>query len=289
MFCHKCGTEIAEGAAFCHKCGTKVATVETEQSTPRETITEPLPVEQNAQPKVIPAAIPSDDSAMFKAYVDNHVRATTKYQSAEELLNCKPMWFVAICFGVCALIGLLLGARLSDPTYLLIGPLVFGGFFGYVVTFITSGIIRMRYEAKYSGKIAYTVDPEEVLAFLGGHLKIVSLDFHQCGFLEIHGGLLAHLEKGMAKERREVNLCAEYKSKKNLAILRLGRDASAPDSGRMQYSASTKRGGFLIDGRAAGFLGHACLIRTAPIMQATMEYYLKYYAKSEGGNENVLH
>ena len=24
MFCHKCGTQIADGAAFCYKCGTKV-------------------------------------------------------------------------------------------------------------------------------------------------------------------------------------------------------------------------------------------------------------------------
>ena len=24
MFCHKCGTQIAEGATFCHKCGTQV-------------------------------------------------------------------------------------------------------------------------------------------------------------------------------------------------------------------------------------------------------------------------
>lgn len=24
MFCHKCGAQIAEGAAFCQKCGTKV-------------------------------------------------------------------------------------------------------------------------------------------------------------------------------------------------------------------------------------------------------------------------
>lgn len=23
MFCHRCGTEIADGAEFCHKCGTK--------------------------------------------------------------------------------------------------------------------------------------------------------------------------------------------------------------------------------------------------------------------------
>ncbi|MGN0604623.1 MAG: zinc-ribbon domain-containing protein [Oscillospiraceae bacterium] len=24
MFCHKCGSQIAEGAEFCHKCGTMV-------------------------------------------------------------------------------------------------------------------------------------------------------------------------------------------------------------------------------------------------------------------------
>lgn len=30
MFCHKCGTQIAEGAAFCHKCGTKVEHEDTE-------------------------------------------------------------------------------------------------------------------------------------------------------------------------------------------------------------------------------------------------------------------
>lgn len=30
MFCHKCGTQIAEGAAFCHKCGTKVVYEDTD-------------------------------------------------------------------------------------------------------------------------------------------------------------------------------------------------------------------------------------------------------------------
>lgn len=29
MFCHKCGTQIAEGAVFCHRCGTKVVNAET--------------------------------------------------------------------------------------------------------------------------------------------------------------------------------------------------------------------------------------------------------------------
>lgn len=32
MFCHKCGAQIAEGAAFCHKCGTKVVYADTSQA-----------------------------------------------------------------------------------------------------------------------------------------------------------------------------------------------------------------------------------------------------------------
>ncbi len=24
MFCHKCGSQVADGAAFCHKCGAKI-------------------------------------------------------------------------------------------------------------------------------------------------------------------------------------------------------------------------------------------------------------------------
>lgn len=33
MFCHKCGSQIAEGAEFCHKCGTKVILEETAPDT----------------------------------------------------------------------------------------------------------------------------------------------------------------------------------------------------------------------------------------------------------------
>lgn len=38
MFCHKCGAQIAEGAAFCHKCGAKVIPAEGElHPTPQAT------------------------------------------------------------------------------------------------------------------------------------------------------------------------------------------------------------------------------------------------------------
>ena len=38
MFCHKCGAQIAEGAAFCQKCGAKVIPAEGElHPTPQAT------------------------------------------------------------------------------------------------------------------------------------------------------------------------------------------------------------------------------------------------------------
>lgn len=44
MFCHKCGTQIAEGAAFCHRCGTKV---------PQES---PITPDSNTEPENKPSS-----------------------------------------------------------------------------------------------------------------------------------------------------------------------------------------------------------------------------------------
>lgn len=65
MFCHICGTQIAEGAAFCHKCGTKVVYegIDSQESdipqgpapmvtpTLKSVETTMLPVEMPAQPE----------------------------------------------------------------------------------------------------------------------------------------------------------------------------------------------------------------------------------------------
>lgn len=183
MFCHKCGTQIAEGAAFCHGCGTMVVYVEPAEQpvdTPapasepiaassRTAITSANPAPQAATATIqasAPINVSGNDRNDFKAFVDSHVRATTSFQSAEELLNSKPMTFAWIIFGVLSLLGIFLGAKDNGGLAGAIKCLfVFGGFFGYVAVFIVSGVIRTRYGMKYSGKLDQILDLNDFKIF----------------------------------------------------------------------------------------------------------------------------
>ncbi len=80
MFCPKCGTQIAPGADFCHKCGTRVMkSADFVHAVDRPTGgIEP----EHAMPKV-------DVLSDFRGFIDSHVRTTTGFQSAEELLNSR--------------------------------------------------------------------------------------------------------------------------------------------------------------------------------------------------------
>lgn len=271
MFCQKCGTQIGDGAGFCHKCGTKVVCENTVQSI--ETVL--TTTEQETM-----NAVMQDDAASFKNFVDNHVRANTKFSSAEDLItNSKPWIFAWIGVGILSCIGLLVA---SVP-----GVLVFGGFFGYVAVFVASGIIRMNYRHKFSGEFEQEINTAEFLTFLNEHLKMLSPYFHECGYLSERGGLLTSIGNEASKALNEVKLCCECgQKKKSLATICIRPDVREQNSGRMQYFVGAVYKGFLIDGRAAGFLGHSCLIRTAPILQAAMMYYLKNIRN--GGNDYVL-
>lgn len=274
MFCHKCGTQIADEASFCQKCGTKIIDGAAAQQPIVESQAIVEKSNMGAEPIADNPAYSSNmetDGYAFKAFVDNHVRMTTKFQSADDLINnCKPMGFVWICFGVCALAGLAGGP---------VGVLVIGGFFGYCATFIASGIIRTKYRRKFYGAFEGEIDIERFLAFLDANLKTLSPYFHECGYLKERGGLGTIVSNAVSKAAQEVILVCECGAKKkSMATICIRPDISNPDSGKMQYFVDATHRGFLIDGRAAGFLAHSCLIKTAPIMQAAIEYYLKNVA-----------
>lgn len=55
MFCHKCGVQIAEGAAFCHKCGTKVVYEETVPQAMDTSVSVPEPAVPSSPPSAIAA------------------------------------------------------------------------------------------------------------------------------------------------------------------------------------------------------------------------------------------
>lgn len=284
MYCHKCGTKVVDDAGFCHSCGAKIVQEPLEvipsNNEPKNTnVAEPSP-QKSAVPvqRIERENVATDD---FKVFVDNHVRSTTQFQSVDDLFqNSKPLTFIWVCIAIPAVGGLVLGGP--------VGMLIFGALFGYAAVFITSGIIRGQYSAKFSGKFDGNVNPDEFLLFLNGHLRQLSPYFHNCGYLDQGGGLIATIGTVLSNALKEVNLCCECgPKKKSLATICIRPDVANPDSGRMQYIVGAIRNGFLIDSRAAGFLGHTCLFKTAPIMQAAIEYYLKIY-KVEGDGKNVL-
>lgn len=288
MFCHKCGNKIADDASFCHNCGAKVV---------RDgIISEPLNVSKankmntsTAEPLPQPSATPvqttdrdivsPDNGNDFKAFVDNHIRTTTKFQSADDLLTNSKQWtFLWICLGVSFVIGTLLAFPIGGFVFLI---------FGYAAAFIASGIIRLRYSGSYSGEFTGDIDINDLFVFLNEHLKHIHPDFHEWGYLS-KIGLLQAVENSIARETEEVRICSEFgPNRKHLVAFYIKPKTVDAKPGEKLYFVDALKNGFLVDGRAAGFLGHGALIRTAPILQATMEYYLKIY-KAEGDSKNVL-
>jgi len=83
MFCHKCGTQIDEGASFCHKCGTKVIYPDSVQSASggesvqEETVAN-TPIQTNA-----PASLLYTNAASLESPGDSQSRENTQAQTAE--------------------------------------------------------------------------------------------------------------------------------------------------------------------------------------------------------------
>lgn len=254
MFCQKCGTELPEKSEFCHKCGAK-------QTAPKET--QPSANIQKAET----GQSVSTDINDFKKFVDNHVRTTTKFSSAEDLQKkSKPWIFVWICFGVATLAGIIL----AGPIGVLLGL-----FFGYAATFITGGIIRSTYRGKFGGEFNGSIDIDDFRSFLDKHLPYISPDFHKWGYLS-KKGLVNVLGNAAERAVQEVHICAEFgvKRKRLVEIWIRPKDINEI-SGGQRYGVGAEKNGFMLDGRMSGFIAHGTLIRTAPILQAATEYYLK--------------
>lgn len=89
MFCSKCGSRIPEGVAFCPKCGAIIGQNE-QQGTGLQESEKTTFISKNGE-------MSTNEKEEFARFVDNHVRQTTKFQSAKELLNSKaPMRFAKI-------------------------------------------------------------------------------------------------------------------------------------------------------------------------------------------------
>ena len=259
MFCSKCGNQSNDGAAFCQKCGEKFI------------------VDNSAQQTVVAPSTTGTtnivDSDNFKLFVDDHVKKTTKYQTADELLTkSKPTKLLWICFGIIVLFFTII----LFPIGILIGII-----FGYALMFIAGAIIRNKCRNKFSGTITGDIDIEDFIKYLDVHLKYIHPDFHEWGHLT-KAGLLAVVESVEVKAKGLIRLCAEFgPKKKRLVELNIKTYISDEGLTKTAYRPYAEYNGFMLDARASHSIAHGTLIKTAPILQAAIEYYQKQKSRHE--------
>lgn len=276
MFCHKCGAQIAEGADFCHKCGSKAAYADAAQQPidKSPSIIGQENVSAEAARSVVTAPVHFPDTVTheedFKEFVDKHVRVTTKFQSAEDLLeNSKPHMFLWYCFGIPAVIGLAAGGP--------VGALVFGFVFGHTARWIAGGIIRNRYIVETIGRFEGNIDISDLLQFLNVHLSYLHPYFHEgkynAGVLSIPFGI----------------------RQKSTAIIHIMPDKESAGSDSWKYVFDAQNNPSMLSRIIGASIftliqicepRHTCLFKTVPILQAAMEYYLT--ETIQGENNNVL-
>lgn len=254
MFCNKCGNQLPEDAVFCPNCGTKTLAGGAEQ---HKIINEEMDNSQNG----------FDD---FKEYVNAHIRKTTEFQSAQELISkSKPWDFMKKPVCICALIGLIMGIIEGNLGY----TFLFGILGAGIVFCIGPMIINSKYEKQYSAKINTDsdIDIANLCDFLTKNLCKIDLSFHEWSLVGSRG-LVPHVENKIANAAKEVTIGCEFGAKRtNLAEITI---RNYPEN--RAYHISAGYNGFLLNYQMEPMFARSCLIKTAPILQAAMEYYINY-------------
>lgn len=286
MFCHKCGTQVSDGVGFCQKCGTPMVYVADVQSPMDES---PAITEQSdANEKPIIAA-PTysggmmNDLEAFKAYVDNHVRATTSFQSAAELLNSHvPQKFLWKCFGIPTILAIILFIRLPSVQNLFAAAfLVF--LFGYpaalLVDFFKSCVAKGSIE-----RTIETIDSDELIQFLNGHLNYLSPYFHEWDYINyrgvgVRGAAMAHVLNSVTASASKIGTEFGHRQRCFVVIwIEPDEASSESEQPKTKYYFDTAMKSIVPS-------KYVCMVKTVPILQAAMEYYLK---NCRGGKDNVL-
>lgn len=306
MFCYKCGTGIPDGAAFCHKCGAKMPDKDMDKKMSDSSFMVQKHMVQKQQDDVLSevfqdnAVTPEqnieavkalrDKGDDFREFVNSYVQKNTEFQSAEELLSSRvSSRFVRICYGVFAVLAAYVTIYLIHDEGLskeiIMGSLAcifIALLIGYAVVHMVGGILKNKYASKFSGEIDGHVEADELIQFLNEKLAYLSPYFHEWGYLKEYvslnmGGV--SVAKMDITSNSELALCTEFGEKKSLfSLLYIRPDVLNRDSGQMKYICNVKLRN--ADIRCEKY---ACAVKTAPILQAAVEYYLKEY-KTEGEN-----
>lgn len=270
MFCSNCGNRMEDSAKFCARCGT-----------------------QMIRPSSPPAETAQDMS--LPNFIDGHVRATTEYGSARELLECRvPMGFAIKCFAVPIAIMLVLGIwRYLDGTFddvlSMIGLLVLALVPGYLAAFFGAGIKKIRCEGKYSNHIEGSVDIDDLIRFLNKNLVHLHPYFHSWRYvsrtaLSIRGAVEGAIADSFRQSMKETVICTEFgEDGYRLAEIAIHVDPLEADKGTLVYfiTAENSVDGYSFVSHDMGFAKYKCIYRIGPILQGAMEYYLHYVRNGE--------
>jgi hypothetical protein len=240
---------------------------------------------------VVRENVPAADTYEFREFVDNHVRATTKFKSADDLLtNSKPLSFIWKSFVVVALgflvISIVNGGLTSEG---ILGFIILTALFGYVVAFIAGLIIRIRYEAKASGKFEGSINTDELINFLNVNLQYLSpafMGWEPFDPQQDQGWISKRLNKALKQDNvSEQTMQCRFQGKKMHVGITFKTTkekkeytvfARKDESGIVYkilgiLDAITGKGG----STNAGFGEYSCIYKSAPILTAAVEYYLK--------------
>lgn len=308
MFCYNCGTKMEDGDVFCWKCGSKVAS---QDAAIPEPVSQASVISGQAISQPNAGYVDKDD---FRAYVDSHVKKKTKKQSALELMNSRDLlvlicWGIPVAFGVFAfgafflLVAVWENGLAEALAAALVAALV-ASMFGFLCTYPILLICNWTLKVCALGKIPKKTNIDVFLEFLNGHLSYLSPYLHEWGYIKyknqeqsagrsalegtLVGGVGMGLKMGYYAElnnalMQSAVMCTPVGEKqKYLLVIHMKPDRTNSEQIICSIGIERRRRGkdlFLSQGPSSDVLGagtHTWLIKTAPILQAAIEYYLRY-------------
>lgn len=295
MFCCKCGTQIADDAKICHKCGAKAAYVDRQShvtdipqaAAESESTSVVEPIQQGPVQSTAQAEDSISDKADFKTFVDNHVRKTTEFQSAVELLKSTPPigFVVMLCVGIPVLVAFVAFVSSGNLMGALALSLVSLGV-GYLAALFVATMKKGRCGFRYKGMIEDEIDTDDLIRFLNAYLDYLQPHFHEWGYVQRRAlSVAGAVQLALTEGAKEITICTSFgEDQRRISEIIIHAAPSDRDSGKKEYfvDAENRLEGYSFLSHDNGFQKYKCVVRTAPILQAAMEYYLHHYKNHEG-------
>ena len=278
MFCYKCGTQIDDEASFCHNCGAALSPVnseECESNTAERHQDFRIGGSAGAPPEmpdtsVSTVAAGENRTDDFKSYVDAHVKSATPFSSAEELLSSHVRQiFLWICFGIPAIIG-----------FIILGPagaVLIGLCLGYPASLVVDWVKSLK-ASRGMVEVNDGIDPERLIRFLNEYLCRLSPFFQEwyngnvryAGFGIVAAGHASHLNDIEASLFRIETRFG--RGKLSFVQVCIDHGGTDPKSNSVKYS-------FYSPMKSVWPARYVCMVKASPILEATMEYYMKQYQR----------